>query len=525
MIGVYLYSTGWYPGGRRPYMINSNMNVYLGGKRIGYFERETADLSPNTPEDMTYIDISADDYQRAIDYIRIVWKAATSPVYGNFCYFVTGSKRMTPDTVRLYLRRDPFIECILDTGPTSITVKQPHIVGAHGGGIPAANAEAPNTAILPVGMMEVTTTQALNLVEVTPLSTVVRLIVAMTFEQGPTDDPRRNFIFIVTGTFTDAAGIVATLVQTYNTNSYAPEESEDVWTDGVVSGAWYAPAGVLSTAGGTNGLIYYEVDGVRLGQDVIAVDPCAFGQYAVAANLLSGNTQNFHCRIGNPLRSVEVCLRPWNTPVIFSYSINGEAGTFSFGFMIDNQFVDLTETVALPYAVVTQNSGKTQREIADTIGMIGSGIGLVTSVAAAVPTGGLSLLGTVPSITSFGQQIAEKISRPTPNSAVPGAGLNSMYAFVVDGEGETKEWTGGLCIMNYQSANMPDFRTFGYPMDYRLPEVTLNPTGGSGAPSPNHGYFIRIDDGEPVSVPPQYRDGFREQLRAGVIVYNGVYPE
>lgn len=524
MVQVFFYNTGWYPGGKRPLMTAANCLVYLLQKQVDTTTQSGMDFAPNVTEDMTYFDMHASDYQSNIDYMRIYASSGATPL-GQFCYFVIGAKLITPDTVRLYTKWDAFLSAIINGNPLTITVKQPHIVGAHGGGIPAANAEAPNTAILPVGMMEVTTTQALNLVEVTPLSTVVRLIVAMTFEQGPTDDPRRNFIFIVTGTFTDAAGIVATLVQTYNTNSYAPEESEDVWTDGVVSGAWYAPAGVLSTAGGTNGLIYYEVDGVRLGQDVIAVDPCAFGQYAVAANLLSGNTQNFHCRIGNPLRSVEVCLRPWNTPVIFSYSINGEAGTFSFGFMIDNQFVDLTETVALPYAVVTQNSGKTQREIADTIGMIGSGIGLVTSVAAAVPTGGLSLLGTVPSITSFGQQIAEKISRPTPNSAVPGAGLNSMYAFVVDGEGETKEWTGGLCIMNYQSANMPDFRTFGYPMDYRLPEVTLNPTGGSGAPSPNHGYFIRIDDGEPVSVPPQYRDGFREQLRAGVIVYNGVYPE
>lgn len=518
---IFMYNPKWYPGGKRPYMSKENLLSYLAGYQIGTISPGTV-VIPNSPEDAVYFDLPDTSAVRACTFCRIYDNLDGTPT--SYCYFVVRSKLISSGTRRIYVQYDGFMSYCLTLGPNYITLAQPHIVGAYGGGVPSANAEAPNTAILPVGMMEVTTTQALNLLGVTPLSTVVRLIVAMTFEQGPTDDPRRNFIFIVTGTFTDAAGIVASLVQAYSANSYAPQESGDVWTDGVVSGAWYAPAGVLSTAGGTNGLIYHEVNGVRVGQGVIAVDPCAFGQYAVAANLLSGNTQNYHCRMGNPLRSVEVCLRPWNTPVIFSYSINGEAGTFSFGFMIDNQFVDLTETVALPYAVVTQNSGKTQREIADTIGMIGSGIGLVTSVAAAVPTGGLSLLGAAASAASFGQQIAEKINRPTPNSAVPGAGLNSMYAFVIDGEGETKEWTGGLCIMKYQAANMPDFRTYGYPMDYRLPQVDLAITG-SGSPSQNHGYFIRIDDCEPVSVSPEFRQGVRDQMRAGVIVFNGVYPE
>ena len=75
-----------------------------------------------------------------------------------------------------------------------------------------------------------------------------------------------------------------------------------------------------------------------------------------------------------------------------------------------------------------------------------------------------------------------------------------------------------MCIMNYQAANLNNYDEFGYPQDYWLDFLRLSYlTPGTGK-----GYYIRIDQGEPTSAPPEYRRGIKEQLAAGVIVYNGV---
>ena len=211
---LYMYNPKWYPGGKRPYMSKENLLSYLAGYQIGAISPDSVYI-PNSPEDAVYFDLPDTSAVRACTFFRIY--DGLDGTSASYCYFVVRSKLISSGTCRIYVQYDGFMSYCLTLGPNYITLTQAHIVGAHGGGIPAANAEAPNTAILPVGMMEVTTTQALNLLEVTPLTSVVRLIVAMTFEQGPSDDPRRNFIFIVKGTFTDAAGIVATLVQAYNT--------------------------------------------------------------------------------------------------------------------------------------------------------------------------------------------------------------------------------------------------------------------------------------------------------------------
>ena len=75
-----------------------------------------------------------------------------------------------------------------------------------------------------------------------------------------------------------------------------------------------------------------------------------------------------------------------------------------------------------------------------------------------------------------------------------------------------------MCIMNYQAANLNEYDEFGYPQDIWDDFVQLSHTD----PSTGTGYYIRIDQGEPVNVPPEYRRGIKEQLAAGVIVYNGV---
>lgn len=501
----------WFPGSKRPFCSQANMNAFLEQHAVGSQSSNTW-WFPNSPQDLEYIDVNGDASTNTANYIIVREMTGSGTRWG---YFVTNGRPLTSGVYRMELQYDPYISYIIQRGPTIINVSRAHIAGAHGGGVTGA---VP-TSIVPTGKMAVTSTQALNLETVLPLSEDVRLVVAFSFEQGPADTTKRNFIFVVAGSFNSGGGLIGAATQAYGANSfYANNDPDDVWSDGVVSGMWYAPASVVSTAGGVQGVLYHTSGDTKVGQNVYAMDPCAFGTYLLSAQLKAANTINHHCRVGNPLRSVEVCPRVWNTPVFFSYAINGEAGVFSFGFVVDNEYVDLTETVALPYAVVQQNSGKTQRQIADTIGLVGSGIGVATTIAAAIPTGGLSLIGTASQVAGFAQQIAEKVNRPTPNSGVPGSGLNSLYAFVSTAEGESKEWTGGLAILGYQAANMPDIEDFGYPQDFWGNFVQLSHT----SPSTNTGYYIRIDQGEPTSAPPEYRRGIKEQLAAGVIVYNGV---
>lgn len=510
----------WFPGSKRPFCSQANMNSFLERHAVGSQSSNTW-WFPNSPQDLEYIDVNGDVRTDLINYIMVREMTGSGTRWG---YFVTNGRPLTSGVYRMHLQYDPYISYIIQRGPRFINVGRAHIAGAGGGGLPGASMEKVPANIIPTGKMKVTTTQALNLEQVHPLSQTVQLIVAFSFEQVSTELPiyasRRNLIFQISGNFSNPGQLIGALSSAARSGKFNIQPGTGSWSDGVMSGAWYVPSGLISDdLRAAYGLLYYESsDGTKLGQNAYLLGDFAFGECASAANINAANTRDYHCRVGNPLKSVEVCQRTWNTPVIFGCSSMAEAGAFSFGFFVDNQFVDMTETVALPYSFVTQNSGKTQRQIADTIGLIGSGAGLAASVAAAVPTGGLSLIGAVPSIASFGQQLSEKINRPTPNSAVPASGLLSMTAFITDAEGETAAWTAGLCLMNYQAANLNNYDEFGYPQDYWNDLVQLSHT----APSTGTGYYIRIDHGEPTSAPPEYRRGIKEQLAAGIIVYNGV---
>lgn len=520
MTVTFYWITEWFPGSKRPFCSQANMNAFLERHAVGSQSSNTW-WFPNSPQDLEYIDVNGSASTNHANYIIVREMTGSGTRWG---YFVTNGRSLTSGVYRMDLQYDPYISYIIQRGPGNINIRRAHIAGAGGGGLPSASMAKVPANIIPTGKMKVTTTQALNLEQVYPLSQTVQLIVAFSFEQVSTEQviyaSRRNLIFRISGDFSNPGQIIGALSSAARSGKFDIQSGSASWSDGVMSGAWYVPSGLISNdLQAAYGLLYYESsDGTKLGQNAYLLDDFSFGNCASAANINAANTRDHHCRVGNPLRSVEVCQRTWNTPVIFGCAAMAEAGVFSFGFFVDNQFVDMTETVALPYSLVTQNSGKTQRQIADTIGLIGSGAGVVASVAAAVPTGGLSLIGAVPSIASFGQQLSEKINRPTPNSAVPASGLLSMTAFITDEEGETATWTAGLCLMNYQAANLNNYDEFGYPQDYWDDFVQLSHT----APSTGKGYYIRIDQGEPITAPPEYRRGIKEQLAAGVIVYNGV---
>lgn len=518
---AYFYNISeWYPGAKRPFCSRDNLNSFMEAHLVGTQTSNTW-WFPNSPQDLTYFDADGSTSTNGANYIVIQEMTGSGTKWG---YFVENRRSLTSGVYRFHLRYDGYVSYILQRVPTTLVVSRAHIAGAGGGGLPSASMAQVPTDIIPTGKMKVTTTQALNLEQVHPLSQTVQLIVAFSFEQVTTEQAiyasRRNLIFQISGNFSNPGQVIGPLSSAAKSGKFDIQAGAASWSDGVMSGAWYIPSGLISDdLRAAYGLLYYESsEGTKLGQNAYLLDDFAFGNCSVAANINAANTRDYHCRVGNPLRSVEVCQRTWNTPVIFGCASMAEAGMFSFGFFVDNQFVDMTETVALPYSFVTQNSGKTQRQIADTIGLIGSGAGLVASVAAAVPTGGLSLIGAVPSIASFGQQLSEKINRPTPNSAVPASGLLSMTAFITDAEGETAAWTAGMCLMNYQAANLNDYNEFGYPQDVWDGYVSLSYSGLS----PNTGYYIRIDQGEPTAAPPEYRQGIRDQLAAGVIVLNGV---
>ena len=477
---------------------------------------------PNSPQDLEYIDVNSGASTNGANYIIVREMTGSGARWG---YFVTNGRPLTSGVYRMELQYDPYISYIIQRGPSSIHVHRAHIAGAYGGGLDPEDEDTIPESVLPYGCMAVTTTQPLELVKALPIGgiTSMDLVVAFTFTKGPASSGRRNFLFLVgTGDglfngYTDGDGILSALASVAQCYGLTYQNAD--WTDGVLSGAWYVPHGTVAVRSNDIGFLWYELGDVKAQSPVREVaNTAGNSSRSFASDLGWSETVEAHARVGNLLRSVEVCPRRTAAPVLVTYTAFGEAGQFSFGFMLDNEYTDITDTIALPYPVVEMNAQRTQYKIADTVGIVGSTLGLVSSVAAAVPTGGASLVGVGSSILSLGQAISEKVNRPTPNSTRPNTGLESMYACPIIDGARKPTLICGLGLLAYQAANMPDVASFGYPQDrwddfLRLSYLT---------PRTGKGYYIRIDQGEPTSAPPEYRRGIKEQLAAGVIVYNGV---
>lgn len=519
---AYFYSISeWYPGAKRPFCSRDNLNSFMEAHLVGTQTSNTW-WFPNSPQDLTYFDADGGVATNGADYIVIQEMTGSGTKWG---YFVENGRSLTSGVYRFHLRYDGYVSYILQRGPTTLVVSRAHIAGAYGGGLDSEDEDQIPESVLPYRCMSVTSTQPLALVKALPIGgiTSMDLVVAFTFTKGPASSGRRNFLFLVgTGDglfngYADGDGILSALASVAQCYGLTYQNAD--WTDGVLSGAWYVPHGAVAVRSNDIGFLWYELGGVKAQSPVREVaNTAGNSSRSFASDLGWSETVEAHARVGNLLRSVEVCPRRTAAPVLVTYTAFGEAGQFSFGFMLDNEYTDLTDTIALPYPVVEMNAQRTQYKIADTVGIVGSALGLVSSVAAAVPTGGASLVGVGSSILSLGQAISEKVNRPTPNSTRPNTGLESMYACpIIDGV-RKPTLICGLGLLAYQAANMPDVASFGYPQDYWNDFVQLSHTG----PSSGTGYYIRIDRGEPVSAPPEYRRGIKEQLAAGVIVYNGV---
>lgn len=511
----------WFPGSKRPFCSQANMNAFLEQHAAGAQSSNTW-WFPNSPQDLEYIDVNGDASTNPANYIIVREMTGSGTRWG---YFVTNGRPLTSGVYRMELQYDPYISYIIQRGPVNINIRRAHIAGAYGGGLDSEDEATIPESVLPYGSMSVTSTQPLALVKALPIGgvTSMDLVVAFTFTKGPKSSGRRNFLFLVgTGDglfngYEDGDSILSALSSAAQCYGLTYQNAD--WTDGVLSGAWYVPHGTVAVRSTDIGFLWYELGDVKAQSPVREVaNTAGSSARSFASDLGWSETVEAHARVGNLLRSVEVCPRRTAAPVLVTYTAFGEAGQFSFGFMLDNEYTDLTDTIALPYPVVEMNAQRTQYKIADTVGIVGSTLGLVSSVAAAVPTGGASLVGVGSSILSLGQAISEKVNRPTPNSTRPNTGLESMYACPIIDGARKPTLICGLGLLAYQAANMPDVVDFGYPQDYWNDFVQLSHTG----PSSGMGYYIRIDQGEPTSAPPEYRRGIKEQLAAGVIVLNGV---
>lgn len=512
----------WFPGSKRPFCSQANMNSFLEQHAVGSQSSNTW-WFPNSPQDLEYIDVNGGASTNGANYIIVREMTGSGTRWG---YFVTNGRPLTSGVYRMDLQYDPYISYIIQRGPSIINVSRAHIAGAYGGGVDQVTSPANiPESVLPPGTMAVTSTQPIQLKEAQAIGgvTSMDLIVSFTFTQGPSTSGRRNFLFLVgTGDglfngYEDGDSILSVLSSVAQCYGLTYKNAD--WTDGVLSGAWYVPHGTVSVRSNDIGFLWYELDSVQQQAPVREVqDTAGNGARATEAVLPWNKTIDGHCRVGNMLRSVEVCTRRESASVMITYSAFGEAGQFSFGFDVDNQYTDLTDTVALPYPVVEMNAQRTQYKIADTVGIVGSSLGLVSSVAAAVPTGGASLVGVGSSLLSLGQAISDKVNRPTPNSTRPNTGLESMYACPIINGTRIPTLLCGLGYLIYSCSNPVNVVDFGYPQDYWNDYVSMTYSGLPGG----KGYYIRIDQGEPTSALPEYRRGIKEQLAAGVIVYNGV---
>ena len=518
---AYFYNISeWYPGAKRPFCSRDNLNSFMEAHLVGTQTSNTW-WFPNSPQELTYFDADGGVSTNGANYIVIQEMTGSGTKWG---YFVENGRSLTSGVYRFHLRYDGYVSYILQRGPTTLVVRRAHIAGAYGGGLDLEDEATIPESVLPYGSMAVTTTQPLELVSARALQGAMSmdLVVAFTFTKGPASSGRRNFLFLVgTGDglfngYRDGDSILSALASVAQCYGLTYKNAD--WTDGVLAGAWYVPHGTVAVRSSDIGLLWYEVDGVKAQSPVREVQDSA-GSSARATTSLVGwlGASRAHVRVGNLLRSVEVCPRRENAQILITYTAFGEAGQFSFGFVVDNEYTDLTDTIALPYPVVEMNAQRTQYKIADTVGIVGSTLGLVSSVAAAVPTGGASLVGGGSSILSLGQAISEKVNRPTPNSTRPNTGLESMYVCPIIDNTPTPTLICGLGALSYR-ANMPDVVSFGYPQDYWNDFVQLSLTGLATG----EGYYIRIDQGEPAAAPPEYRQGIRYHLAARVIVLNGV---
>lgn len=520
---VYFYNISeWYPGAKRPFCSRDNLNSFMETHLVGTQTSGTW-WFPNSPQDLTYFDAGGGVSTNGANYIVIQEMTGSGTKWG---YFVENGRSLTSGVYRFHLRYDGYVSYILQRGPTTLVVSRAHIAGAYGGGVDGGDdPEEIPTSVLPYGTMAVTSTQPLSLKKAAAIGgvTSMDLVVSFTFTQGPTSSGRRNFLFLVgTGDglfngYEDGDSLLSVLSSVAQCYGLTYQNAD--WKDGVLSGAWYVPHGTVATRSSDIGFLWYELGDVQAQSPVREVqDTAGNSTRSMASDLLPGTINAGHCRVGNILRSVEICPRRTSAPVLITYSAFGEAGQFSFGFAVDNEYTDLTDTIALPYPVVEMNAQRTQYKIADTVGIVGSSLGLVSSVAAAVPTGGASLVGVGSSLLSLGQAISDKVNRPTPNSTRPNTGLESMYACpIVDGVRQPVLLCG-LGYLLYDCANPTDVIDFGYPQDYWNDYVRLS----YSALDTGKGYYIRIDQGEPTAAPPEYRQGIRDQLAAGVIVLNGV---
>lgn len=521
---AYFYNISeWYPGAKRPFCSRDNLNSFMETHLVGTQTSNTW-WFPNSPQDLTYFDADGGVATNGANYIVLQEMTGAGTKWG---YFVENGRSLTSGVYRFHLRYDGYVSYILQRAPTMLVARRAHIAGAYGGGLEPEDEGQIAEAVLPTHKMAVTTTQPLALFEARALgnATSMDLVVSFTFTQGPASSGRRNFLFLVgTGDglfngYEDGDSILSALSSVAQCYGLTYKNAD--WKDGVLSGAWYVPHGAVATRGSDIGFLWYELGDVQAQSPVREVADTAGNYTRSIAHELGWNTTNRgHCRVGNLLRSVEVCARRINVVVLTTYTAFGEAGQFSFGFSVDNEYVDLTDTIALPYPVVEMNAQRTQYKIADTVGIVGSSLGLVSSVAAAVPTGGASLVGVGSSILSLGQAISEKVNRPTPNSTRPNTGLEAMYACPVDPAAEERRpvLLAGLGYLLYKAANPVNTTDFGYPQDYWNDYVQLS----YSALDAGKGHYIRIDQGEPTAAPPEYRQGIRDQLAAGVIVLNGV---
>lgn len=524
MSTFYFYKTGWYPGCVRAFVRRAGLVGWLASK--GVVQRlERPDFYPGESDEFV-IDVPASN--------TAIFESADFAVLESDgrreCYFVTDARYMTPGTLRVTLQLDGFMSAIYNasTYPT-VTYHRMHITGAggSGGGLLSSATEKFPLEVTAWKVMPVET-QAGALRNVVCPNPKVDIVVAFSFTAytpaGGSNRGAVNKMFIVrdmdsySGGGYDINSAIASLQTMEEWHGPSEADGQDVATGGVCTGVWVLPYDLVpyDTRPGT-----LQLHDSSVIEAVNEVTPMAAGERTgYAFNLTAPeDTVLYHMRVGNPRSSVQVTPRTYDTPIYYRVSVDPANGTISFGIQIDNQILDLTDSVTMPFSAIPDNADRQQRAISDTLGLVGSGLATIGAIAAVPATGGLSLLGAAGAAISTANQFAQVINRPVSSTTSPNGGVDSLYCVTVtpDGMQTGHFFTGGFCIMYFENLNGPNISMDGYPFDLWVDGYTPDPDNLASST----GCFIKGDAAGVSGVPMKYRAGMREQLASGMVIWNG----
>lgn len=525
MSTFYFFKTGWYPGCVRAFVRRAGLVGWLASKGVATLERP--DFYPGESDEFV-IDVPASN--------TAIFESADFAVLDTDgrreCYFVTDARYMTPGTLRVTLRLDGFMSAIYNASTyPAVSFHRMHLTGAGGSGgglLSAATEEFPPEVtawkVMPVE------TQAGALRNVVCPNDKVDIIFSFSFTAwtpaGLSNRGPVNKMFVVrnmtgysgAGYSNNIHDAIASIQTMEEWNGPSGPAGRDVATGGVCTGVWVLPYDLVPYVQAPGVLKRHDSDITEVVQEVTAM--AAGERTGLAFNLTDPtDTVLWHLRVGNPRASIQVTPRTYDTPIYYRVSTDPANGTLSFGIQIDNQILDLTDSVTMPFSAIPDNADRQQRAISDTLGLVGASLATIGAIAAVPATGGLSLLGAAAGVVSTANQFAQVINRPVSSTTSPNGGVDGLYCVTVtpDGMQTGHFFTGAFCMMYFENLNGPNISMDGYPFDLWVDGYTPNP----GILASSTGCFIKGDAAGVSGVPMKYRAGMLEQLANGMVVWNG----